>query len=164
MTDSVEGVAAPKEELEEKAALEEQKKQNEAASMVLGLPYVGGIKRKETKVLVEGVALCKECGASKGSFVKYDNVLEVFHMPLWRWPGRNPALVCSYCRHWLCTSHFEPLPTPALENDDLDLIHPPSPRVPEREIGSWHCWSCSHLLQSPTFKFCPTCGSRQNFW
>ena len=122
--------------------------------LLLWLPYVGGLRRSETKMLVPKATTCAKCGKD-ASFVKYDNVLEIFSLPLWRWPGQNPAIVCNTCKDWVWTSHFEPFPTL------INGAHQQA--VPEARATPSRCWSCASYLE-PIYRFCPECGSRQDFW
>ncbi|KAH7288026.1 hypothetical protein KP509_31G008200 [Ceratopteris richardii] len=141
---------------------------------VFGIDYIGGVKRREKEIIGggegKGAAQCTHCDEGGiADFVKYENVLEVAGVPLWRWVARHPALACRGCGHWQWTSHFEPTPTTHADDDDDDAAAPdggslPSAFAPTRHPEkSWNCWSCA-ILCTPTFKFCPSCGARQNFW
>ncbi|XP_011624338.1 uncharacterized protein LOC18436733 [Amborella trichopoda] len=107
--------------------------------------FVGGVEQQVKQVLKPSITRCIRCG-SRASLVEYENVLKLFFVPVWRWPGKNPAVYCDNCS-LLLPERFIPLP----ENEDSD--------VDSRVLSDvLRCHSCARLVE-PEFKFCPFCGS-----
>ncbi|KAF8102775.1 hypothetical protein N665_0195s0012 [Sinapis alba] len=92
----------------------------------------GGLGQQVRQVLKSGAGKCIRCG-SEADLVDYDKVLKLFFVPVWRWPGKDPALHCTEC----------------------DLFFPQSLSPP---ISLARCRFCDRVVQ-PEFRFCPNCGS-----
>lgn len=112
--------------------------------------FVGGVNQEVRQVLQSRVGRCLSCG-SEASLVTYDNVLKLFFVPVWRWPGKDSAIYCDKCGFLMHKGLFRegrvpPYPTPEESRDSL--------------AGELRCWSCARLLERE-FNFCPFCGSAQ---
>ncbi|THU56375.1 hypothetical protein C4D60_Mb11t16610 [Musa balbisiana] len=106
--------------------------------------FVGGVEQQVGRVLKEGAGRCLRCG-STADLVEYEKVLKLFFVPVWRWPGKDPAFYCRDC------SFLSPHSLP-LHDDD---------RAATGRSGLFEalrCDSCSRVVD-PQFRFCPFCGS-----
>eukprot|EP00250_Pteridium_aquilinum_P007837 c17477_g1_i1 orf=158-496(+) len=108
--------------------------------------FIGGVRQQVTEILQRDAGHCLRC-TYPANLVSYENVLELFFFPVWRWPSKQPALHCSNCGFLVPSGHFE--------------APPGKPSAPDAPPPS-ACWSCKRSLQ-PSFKFCPDCGARQEF-
>nr|DAD32321.1 TPA_asm: hypothetical protein HUJ06_011172 [Nelumbo nucifera] len=68
----------------------------------------------------------------------------VFFVPVWCWPGKEPAMYCN------CCSLFFP--------QSFSLSPHPSSTSPPSLSDVLRCHSCSCIVE-PEFSFCPLCGS-----
>ncbi|CAN4099612.1 unnamed protein product [Withania somnifera] len=101
--------------------------------------FVGGLEQQARQVLKSGVGRCIACG-SPADLVEYDKVLRNFFLPVWRWPGKEPAMYCNDCKLFFPQS----------------LTPPPwsSAGVP----GVLRCQFCRREVDAH-FPFCPSCGN-----
>jgi hypothetical protein len=95
--------------------------------------FVGGVEQGAGQVLKEAAARCLRCGGT-ADLVETEKVLKLFFVPVWRWPGKDPAYLCREC------GLLAPGPSP--------------PLMPRGE----RCGVCSRAVD-PQFRFCPFCGS-----
>ncbi|XP_065881610.1 uncharacterized protein [Euphorbia lathyris] len=102
--------------------------------------FAGGLEQQASKVLKSGAGRCINCG-SMADLVEYDKVLKIFFVPVWKWPGKDPAMYCNNCKFMFPQSFSLPPPS---KTDS----------VPE----SLRCRFCDQAVESQ-FKFCPFCGS-----
>ncbi|CAA6663814.1 unnamed protein product [Spirodela intermedia] len=58
--------------------------------------FVGGVEQQVARVLKEGAGRCFACG-SQADLVEVEKVLKLFFVPVWRWPGKDPAMRCENC-------------------------------------------------------------------
>ncbi|KAL3572832.1 hypothetical protein D5086_026736 [Populus alba] len=107
--------------------------------------FVGGVEQQVRQVLKSGAGRCIRC-ASKADLVEYEKVLKLFFIPVWKWPGKEPAMYCHNCNLIFPESFSRPPPK-------LDYSLPRSV-VTE----SLRCHFCDRVVESE-FKFCPFCGS-----
>lgn len=104
--------------------------------------FAGGIEQQVSQVLKKGAGKCINC-RSAADLVKYDKVLKLFFVPVWRWPGKDELMHCNNCNN---------------------LFFPPSfslpPDSPSRLVfpDVLRCQYCAREVDSE-FKFCPFCGS-----
>ncbi|XP_077241471.1 zinc-ribbon domain protein [Tasmannia lanceolata] len=107
--------------------------------------FVGGIEQQVRQVLQAKAVRCIRCG-SYADLVQYENVLKLFFIPVWRWPGREPVIYCPNC------SLFFP--------KGFSLPPPPGEvsRTPPLLSHALRCKSCDSIVD-PDFRFCPFCGS-----
>ncbi|KAJ7006621.1 hypothetical protein NC653_005852 [Populus alba x Populus x berolinensis] len=105
----------------------------------------GGVEQQVRQVLKSGAGRCIRC-ASKADLVEYEKVLKLFFIPVWKWPGKEPAMYCHNCNLIFPESFSRPPP-----KSDYSL-----PRSVVTE--SLRCHFCDRVVESE-FKFCPFCGS-----
>ncbi|KAG9444046.1 hypothetical protein H6P81_015386 [Aristolochia fimbriata] len=104
--------------------------------------FVGGVDQQVRQVLKSGAGRCIRCG-SLADLVEYEKVLKVFFVPVWRWPGKEPAMYCDNCS----------LVFPR------DYSLPPTDEKPTASLPDvLRCYSCSRVVR-PEFRFCPFCGA-----
>uniref|UniRef100_A0A2P2Q3M4 Uncharacterized protein LOC105638944 n=1 Tax=Rhizophora mucronata TaxID=61149 RepID=A0A2P2Q3M4_RHIMU len=108
--------------------------------------FVGGMDQQVRRVVQSGVARCFNCG-SRADLVEYDKVLKLFFVPVWNWPGKEPALYCDNCKFLFPQSLSMPSPR-------TDSVTPPPSAVSE----ALRCRFCDRVVE-PDFSFCPFCGS-----
>ncbi|KMT11640.1 hypothetical protein BVRB_5g109540 [Beta vulgaris subsp. vulgaris] len=101
--------------------------------------FVGGVDQKVGQVLKTGVSRCINCN-SKADLVKYDNVLKLFFVPVWKWPGKKPLLHCNTCNLFFPES-LSKTTSSSLPSDN-DVLR---------------CHSCARLVDAD-YRFCPFCG------
>ncbi|CAO2821153.1 unnamed protein product [Amaranthus hypochondriacus] len=101
--------------------------------------FVGGVQQQVNQVLKTGVGRCINCG-NNTDLVKYDSVLKVFFVPIWKWPGKNPMLHCNSCNLFFPESFSLPPKTTSSDIDDLR-----------------YCQSCARVVEAD-YRFCPFCG------
>ncbi|KAL6504542.1 hypothetical protein OROGR_026465 [Orobanche gracilis] len=101
--------------------------------------FVGGLEQQARQVLKRGAGRCIACG-SRADLVEYENVLKLFFVPVWRWPGKHPLMRCENC------SLFFP----------QSLLR--SPRDTEVSDAASRCQFCAREM-GEGFRFCPFCGS-----
>ncbi|KNA24514.1 hypothetical protein SOVF_015100 [Spinacia oleracea] len=104
--------------------------------------FVGGVEQQVGQVLKTGISRCISCN-SKADLVKYDNVLKVFFVPVWKWPGKKPLLHCNTCNLFFPESFSIPPATTSF----------PQPG----EIDVLRCQSCARVVEAG-YRFCPFCG------
>ncbi|XP_021896492.1 uncharacterized protein LOC110813595 [Carica papaya] len=107
--------------------------------------FVGGLEQQVRQVLKSGAGRCMRCG-SKADLVEYDNVLKLFFVPVWRWPGKNSLYYCNNCALFFPHSLSRP------PNSEFDTL--PSPAA----SGDLRCRFCDRPVECD-FSFCPFCGS-----
>ncbi|GJN14507.1 hypothetical protein PR202_gb01346 [Eleusine coracana subsp. coracana] len=101
--------------------------------------FVGGVEQGAGRVLKEAAARCLRCGGT-ADLVETEKVLKLFFVPVWRWPGKDPAYLCRECGLLAPRSlGAEPGQPPLLPRDG-------------------RCGACSRAVD-PQFRFCPFCGS-----
>ncbi|XP_062078394.1 uncharacterized protein LOC133782934 [Humulus lupulus] len=103
--------------------------------------FVGGVEQQVSQVLKYGAGRCISC-ASPADLVRYDKVLKLFFVPVWRWPGKDPLMHCNNCNLFFPQSYSLP---PPLSSSDYSSDSP-------------RCRSCDRIVE-PDFRFCPFCGS-----
>ncbi|OAY58274.1 uncharacterized protein LOC122723126 [Manihot esculenta] len=103
--------------------------------------FVGGVEQQVRQVLKSGVGRCINCG-SMADLVEYEKVLKLFFVPVWKWPGKEPAVYCNNCN--LMFPRSFPLPPPKTH--------------PSVVSESLRCHLCNRVVE-PEFRFCPFCGS-----
>lgn len=111
--------------------------------------FVGGVEQQVARVLKEGAGRCFACG-SQADLVEIEKVLKLFFVPVWRWPGKDPAMRCESCR-----SIFPPsfsLPPAGEESSAAPAASPP------RLSPLLKCYSCDRPVERG-FRFCPFCGT-----
>ncbi|CAD6333716.1 unnamed protein product [Miscanthus lutarioriparius] len=101
--------------------------------------FVGGVEQGVGRVLKEAAGRCLRCGGA-ADLVETEKVLKLFFVPVWRWPGRDPAYLCRDCG--------------LLSPGSLGAEPGPSLLLP-REA---RCGACSRAVDTQ-FRFCPFCGS-----
>ncbi|KAJ4831955.1 hypothetical protein Tsubulata_018819 [Turnera subulata] len=108
--------------------------------------FVGGVEQQVRQVLKSGASRCINCG-SRADLVDYDKVLKLFFVPVWSWPGKDPALYCNNCNLIFPQSFsLPPPPPPTTDYDDY---------APSKSLS---CRFCDRAVD-PQFRFCPFCGS-----
>ncbi|PON41164.1 hypothetical protein PanWU01x14_291420 [Parasponia andersonii] len=60
----------------------------------------GGVEQQVRQVLKAGAGRCISC-RSPADRVDYDKVLNLFFVPVWRWPGKQ---LLMHCNNWLLPS------------------------------------------------------------
>ncbi|XP_010242814.1 PREDICTED: uncharacterized protein LOC104587062 [Nelumbo nucifera] len=105
--------------------------------------FVGGVEQQVSKVLKAGAGRCINCG-SVADLVEYEKVLKMFFVPVWRWPGKEPAMYCNDCSLMFPQS--------------FSLPPPPRSDSPPSLPDVLRCHSCARVVE-PEFSFCPFCGS-----
>ncbi|XP_031504590.1 uncharacterized protein LOC116267146 [Nymphaea colorata] len=108
--------------------------------------FIGGVQPQVRQVLKGAATRCVRCG-SDAALVEYENVLKLFFVPVWRWPGKSPALYCDNCS-LLIPYRYSSFPPPS------DGSGSDSPTLPD----VLRCHSCARVVD-PEFRFCPFCGS-----
>ncbi|XP_021759733.1 uncharacterized protein LOC110724619 [Chenopodium quinoa] len=103
--------------------------------------FVGGVEQQAGQVLKSGISKCINCG-SKADLVQYDNVLKVFFVPVWKWPGKKPLLHCNTCKLFYPESFSLPPTTTSSPPPDIDVLR---------------CQSCDRVVEAH-YRFCPFCG------
>ncbi|KAK7275632.1 hypothetical protein RIF29_16752 [Crotalaria pallida] len=101
--------------------------------------FAGGLEQQVRQVVKSGVGRCINC-ASRADLVEYDKVLKLFFVPVYRWPGKEPAMYCDNCKFMFPQSYSLPPPPPPPIADEL------------------RCRFCDRAVEAD-FKFCPFCGS-----
>ncbi|KAK9079901.1 hypothetical protein SSX86_001575 [Deinandra increscens subsp. villosa] len=94
--------------------------------------FVGGVTQEVRQVLKQEAGRCINC-RSPADLVDINNVLKLFFVPVWRWPGKHQLMHCNSC----------------------GLFFPPSFSP---DFQSLRCQFCSREVDSD-FRFCPFCGS-----
>ncbi|KAH7441297.1 hypothetical protein KP509_03G032700 [Ceratopteris richardii] len=107
--------------------------------------FVGGVRHQVTEIIERDAARCLRC-TYPANLVNYDNLLEIFFIPVWRWPCGKPALHCTNCGFLVPNGHFRSL------TDNIGSASSTSRSV---------CWSCARSLEH-SFRFCPDCGARED--
>ncbi|GAV71970.1 zf-ribbon_3 domain-containing protein [Cephalotus follicularis] len=102
--------------------------------------FVGGVGQQVRQVVKSGAGGCIRCG-SRADLVEYDNVLKVFFVPLWKWPGKQPLMYCHNCNLFFPPNITHSLPPPSVVLD-----------------SELRCRFCDRVVE-PHFNFCPFCGS-----
>ncbi|XP_023750916.1 uncharacterized protein LOC111899287 [Lactuca sativa] len=100
--------------------------------------FVGGVTREVRQVLKQEAGRCINC-RSPADLVDTNNVLKLFFVPVWRWPGKDQLMHCNNC------GLFYP---PSLSPISSDF----------RPSESLRCQFCAREVDSD-FRFCPFCGS-----
>ncbi|XP_021743713.1 uncharacterized protein LOC110709776 [Chenopodium quinoa] len=103
--------------------------------------FVGGVEQQVGQVLKSGISKCINCG-SKADLVQYDNVLKVFFVPVWKWPGKKPLLHCNTCNLFFPESLSLPSTTTSFPPPTIDVSR---------------CQSCDRVVEAH-YRFCPFCG------
>ncbi|KAJ1263072.1 hypothetical protein BS78_09G156700 [Paspalum vaginatum] len=103
--------------------------------------FVGGVEQGAGRVLREAAGRCLRCGGS-ADLVETEKALKLFFVPVWRWPGKDPAYLCRECG--------------LLAPRSLGADQGPASLLPRREAG---CGACGSAVVDPQFRFCPFCGS-----
>ncbi|XP_060673170.1 uncharacterized protein LOC132803733 [Ziziphus jujuba] len=107
--------------------------------------FYGGVEQQIRQVLKYGAGRCIAC-RSPADLVEYEKVLKAFFVPVWRWPGKDPAMYCNNCKLFFPESYSLP-------------HHPNSePLPPPADSESLRCRFCDRVVE-PDFRFCPFCGS-----
>ncbi|KAI5677179.1 hypothetical protein M9H77_08129 [Catharanthus roseus] len=104
--------------------------------------FVGGVNQQVSQLLKRGAGSCIACG-SPADLVEYEKVLKLFFVPVWRWPGKEPAMYCDNCSLFFPWSISPP---------------PDQRRLPESIADVLKCKFCSREVDAE-FRFCPYCGS-----
>ncbi|XP_065865750.1 uncharacterized protein [Euphorbia lathyris] len=107
--------------------------------------FADGLEQQASKVLKSGAGRCINCG-SMADLVEYDNVLKIFFVPVWKWPGKDPAMYCNNCKFMF--PNFFSLSPPSKPDSVTSSV------VSE----SLRCRFCDQVVES-RFRFCPFCGS-----
>ena len=100
--------------------------------------FVGGVEQGAGRLLKEAAGRCLRCGGTADR-VETEKALMLFFVPVWRWPGKDPAYLCRECGLLVPGS----------------LGAEPGPSLLQREA---RCGACSRAVD-PQFRFCPFCGS-----
>ncbi|THG10763.1 uncharacterized protein LOC114300389 [Camellia sinensis] len=112
--------------------------------------FVGGVNQQVGQVLKSGAGRCIACG-SRADLVECEKVLQLFFVPVWRWPGKEPLMYCNNCNS-LFPPKFSPPPPPSADS-------PPPRQLPDSAFSDvLRCQFCSREVD-PSFRFCPFCGS-----
>ncbi|GER40327.1 RING/FYVE/PHD zinc finger superfamily protein [Striga asiatica] len=105
--------------------------------------FVGGLQQQVSQVLKSGAGRCVACG-SRADLVEYEKVLKLFFVPVWRWQGKDPMMLCQSCNLFFPPSLSPPPPPPAPEKEAVD--------------AALRCQFCARQVDT-AFRFCPFCGS-----
>ncbi|KAJ7965558.1 Large-conductance mechanosensitive channel like [Quillaja saponaria] len=103
--------------------------------------FAGGLEQQVRQVLKSGAGRCISCG-SRADLVGYEKVLKLFFVPVWRSPGKEPAMYCDNCKLFFPQSYSFP-PPPQIDPSLPDVLR---------------CRFCNGVVE-PDFSFCPFCGS-----
>ncbi|KAL6848792.1 hypothetical protein ACP4OV_021375 [Aristida adscensionis] len=106
--------------------------------------FVGGVEQGAGRVLKEAAGRCLRCGGA-ADLVETERVLKLFFVPVWRWPGKDPAYLCRECRL---------LAPGSLGGAGEPWGQQPPPMMPRDA----RCGACSRVVD-PQFRFCPFCGA-----
>ncbi|CAN1176152.1 hypothetical protein LINPERHAP2_LOCUS32381 [Linum perenne] len=101
--------------------------------------FAGGVSQQVRQVLKQNAGRCINCGSST-DLVDYDNVLKLFFVPVWRWPGKESLMHCNDCNIFFPKSFSPPPPPPSMIGESL------------------RCRFCDRPVEAE-FRFCPFCGS-----
>ncbi|CAA7400312.1 unnamed protein product [Spirodela intermedia] len=112
--------------------------------------FVGGVEQQVARVLKEGAGRCFACG-SQADLVEVEKVLKLFFVPVWRWPGKDPAMRCENCRS-IFPSSFS-LPPAGATGEESSAAAASSGLSPLLK-----CYSCDRPVERG-FRFCPFCGT-----
>ncbi|KAI4307268.1 hypothetical protein L6164_030472 [Bauhinia variegata] len=104
--------------------------------------FAGGLEQQVRQVLKSSVGRCINC-ASPADLVEYEKVLKLFFVPVWRWPGKEPAMYCNNCKFLFPQSYSLPPPPNADSSALPDVLR---------------CRLCDRVVDAD-FRFCPYCGS-----
>jgi len=58
--------------------------------------FVGGVEQGAGRLLKEAAGRCLRCGGT-ADLVETEKALKLFFVPVWRWPGKDPAYLCREC-------------------------------------------------------------------
>ncbi|XP_027092600.1 uncharacterized protein [Coffea arabica] len=108
--------------------------------------FIGGVNQQVRQVLKSGVGRCIGCG-SRSDLVEYEKVLNLFFIPIKRWPGKEPVMYCDDCKLFFPQSISPPPPPPSVEETRLPSV-----------TDVLKCHYCSREVDAD-FRFCPFCGS-----
>ncbi|KAL0922795.1 hypothetical protein M5K25_006813 [Dendrobium thyrsiflorum] len=110
----------------------------------------GGLDQQAGRVLKEAAGRCIRCGGI-ADLVDCEKVLKLFFVPVWRWPGKQPAFYCRNCSFLFPQSL--PINGNTSDNEIFGGDHSSFPSL----SGNLRCHSCSRPVD-PQFRFCPYCG------
>ncbi|KAL2634269.1 hypothetical protein R1flu_005748 [Riccia fluitans] len=108
--------------------------------------FFGDTKPQVTKVLETNYENCPRCG-DRVDLVEYENVFRAFFIPVWRWSGTNPAVMCRNCSFFLPSSQFQILRG---KYDELD-------RKREYDNENLRCFYCEARMERGD-NYCSKCG------
>ncbi|EEF48339.1 uncharacterized protein LOC8274069 [Ricinus communis] len=106
--------------------------------------FAGGVEQQVSRVLKSGVGRCVNCG-SMADLVEYEKVLKLFFIPVYKWPGKEPAMYCNNCNLMFPRSFSFPPP----RTDSVS---------PSAVSDGLRCHFCDRVAE-PEFRFCPFCGN-----